>query len=100
LAGEKPNGCTGSLEGFLVKNGSSLLSYVVEAECTITNSPQTEYVLGENVQLLNALSEDILFMVLRNGVVGAQTITLTTTSGSFSYQVVVEQSGVIRGNWL
>lgn len=96
LAGEKPDDC-GSLSSFRVLPGGDLESYLVLPQCSLLpDPPATEYTLDKGVRFATQITP-IDFEVLRQGVSGAQTIILTTDSGSFSYQVVVEESGVIRG---
>jgi prepilin-type N-terminal cleavage/methylation domain-containing protein len=97
LSGEKPTGCSGVLQGFRVKYKSST-SYAVQADCSLTNSPEQEFNLPEGVEFSAAFSEDIFFPVLKSGLIGAQTLTLQ--SDSFSYQVIVGSSGVIQGEML
>lgn len=97
LAGEKPVGCTGLLQAFRLSAGSDEQTYSVQAICSLSNSSPIVYTLGEGIKFQSLITTPIDFAVLRNGVNGAQTVILTTNSGSFSYQVMVETSGVIRG---
>lgn len=98
LAGEKPEGCSGTLESFRVW-GSDDQTYRAQAQCSLSSPDAISYQLDEKIKFQTPPSP-LDFTVLRNGVNGAQTIVLTTISGSFSYQVIVESSGVIRGRQL
>lgn len=100
-AGDKPENCGGSLTSFSVSAvGGDNTKYQIQALCSSASAAAVEYVLGDGVEFQQVLPTPIEFLPLRNGVIGGQTITLTTTSGAFSYQVIVESSGVIRGNLL
>ena len=99
-AGEKPGDCSGSLTSFTVSAGTDNTKYQVQALCSQQNAAAVEYVLGDGIQFQQVFTTPIDLLPLRNGVTGGQTITLTTTSGAFSYQVIVENSGVIRGGLL
>ena len=100
-AGEKPENCSGNLTSFSVSAvGSDVTKYQVQAKCSTGDATAVEYVLGDGVEFQSVINPPIDFWPLRNGVTGGQTLTLTTISGSFSYQVVVEASGVIRGGLL
>jgi len=95
LSGEKPSGCTGSLESFEVDYVSES-EYSVQANCSVF-SPEAEGVsLPEEVSF-SAPFSTITFPVLSAGLSGGQTIVIS--SDSFSYQVVVEPSGVIEGDF-
>lgn len=96
LAGEKPDGCDGTLLSFRVFAGGDNQSYLVAAQCSLASPTAVNFQLDEGANFQTPITP-LDFAVLRNGVSGAQTIILTTDSGSFSYQVVVEESGVIRG---
>ncbi len=99
LSGEKPVGCLGSLEGYRVEADPLLTKYTVKAECTIVDGPETEFELSDEV-VFDAAFLDIVFYVLKSEVVGAQTITLNSGDASYSYEVIVELGGVIRGGML
>jgi len=99
-AGEKPADCSGSLTSFTVSAGTDNTKYQVQAKCSAGDATAVEYVLGDGVEFQSVITTSIDFWPLRNGVTGGQTLTLTTTSGSFSYQVIVENSGVMRGGLL
>lgn len=96
LASEKPANCgVNRLEGFRVHyvNDSS---YSVKAVCvTGASNPIT---LTDGVKFAAGFISDIDFQVLKAEVIGAQTITLY--KGSTSYQVTIEQRGVISGKLL
>lgn len=96
LSGEKPDGCTGTLLSFRVFAGGDNHSYLVAAQCSLASPGVISYQLDEGANFQMPITT-LDFAVLRNGVSGAQTIILTTDSASFSYQVVIEESGVIRG---
>lgn len=96
LAGEKPDDC-GNLSGYLVKPGRDLGEYVVQAECSNNNGPEITYDLPDNVLFGAAISE-MTFQVLRQGVSGAQIITLVSElSDNYQYIVTVESGGTIMG---
>jgi len=102
LAGEKPQECAGDdkLLGYKVSyvNDEKKNSYLVEAVCELAKPAGLVISLPEGVEFKSAfVPEVIFFQVLSNHVEGAQTITLTTTDGSTSYQVRVDQSGLISG---
>ncbi|HKZ35770.1 MAG TPA: prepilin-type N-terminal cleavage/methylation domain-containing protein [Patescibacteria group bacterium] len=99
LSGEKPEGCSGTLESFQVTAGGDDQTYLVQARCSDFSPDAISYQLDKGIKFQPLISQ-IDFEVLRQGVTGAQTIILTTTAGNFSYQVVVETGGVIRGRAL
>jgi prepilin-type N-terminal cleavage/methylation domain-containing protein len=97
LSGEKPSGCTGVLDGFEVKY-VSLISYQFQAICSL-NSPAPTVVQLPNSGKVSFAAEfsPLRFEVLSLGVSGAQSIRLV--SGSRTYQVTIEKSGVIEGDF-
>lgn len=97
LSGEKPSDCVGSLIGFRVQYLSPT-QYSVRSECSSSNGTETSFDLLDESQFDSSFSEDIFFPVLKSEVIGAQTIVLNLDV--FSYQVIVESSGVIRGSSL
>lgn len=98
LAGQKPEECTGSLDGYQV-SGIDSNSFSVTAVCQTGAPVATEFDLPGEVVFQAAFNPaEIFFPVLSGAVDGAQTIVLT--QGDYSYQVVVEASGVIRGEML
>lgn len=98
LAGQKPEECTGSLDGYQV-SGIDSNSFSVTAVCPAGAPVATEFDLPGEVVFEAAFNPaEIFFPVLAGAVDGAQTIVLT--QGDYSYQVVVEASGVIRGEML
>jgi len=98
LAGEKPVDCTGAFEGYEVSY-SSITSYTVTAACRISDADSNIVNLIEGVEFSSGFSPStIIFPVLKSELTGAQTITLT--NGTFSYEVEIESTGVIRGEML
>lgn len=100
LSGEKPADCGPAdiYEGFEVSYVNAT-SYTATPICQIATPAGRTYTLPEEVEFMAAFSPNtIFFPVLKSVLTGAQTITLT--SGSFSYEVVIESSGVIRGEML
>jgi len=98
LAGEKPVDCTGTFEGYEV-GYSSISSYTVTAVCRISDADSNTVNLIEGVSFSSSFSPSIIiFPVLKSELTGAQTITLT--NGTFSYEVEIESTGVIRGEML
>ena len=96
LAGEKPTICgSNSLSGYNVSRQSSG-SYAVEAICPGADPGQTIVDVEGGVEFSDSF--DIFFPVLQGQVIGAQSIDLSLDS--YTYQVVVESSGVIRGQML
>ena len=98
-SGEKPVGCLGDLEGFRVEADPGLTMYQVKAECGIADGPETEFELTGGA-VFEAEFSDIVFYVLKPEPGGAQTITLNSEDGEYSYEVIIESSGVIRGGIL
>lgn len=100
LAGQKPIECGGSdrLAGYQI-NYIDNTSYSIQAICAI-NEPEAAIIeLAEDVIFSEAFNPaQIFFPVLKSEAQGAQTITLTLSD--FSYEVVIESSGVIRGQML
>jgi len=99
LAGEKPSECDipgEILEGYRVDWESST-SYIMTAVCSITSPTENTINLVENVAFGGNFGT-IFFPVLRSELTGAQVITLT--NGTFSYEVEIQSTGVIKGEML
>jgi prepilin-type N-terminal cleavage/methylation domain-containing protein len=99
LSGEKPVDCLGDLQGFRAESDPDLSSYKVKAECALVDGPETEFELGGEA-VFEAEFSDIVFYVLKSGPLGAQTIVLNSSEGDYSYEVIIESTGVIRGGLL
>lgn len=98
LAGQKPEECLGSLDGYEV-SGIDSNSFSVTAVCTAGAPVATDFDLPGEVIFQAAFNPgEIFFPSLGSQVTGAQTIVLT--KDSYSYQVVIEPLGVIRGQML
>lgn len=98
LAGQKPEECLGSLDGYEV-SGIDSNSFSVTAVCTAGAPVATDFDLPGEVIFQAAFNPgEIFFPVLTAGVDGAQTIVLQ--KDTYQYQVTVEASGVIRGEIL
>lgn len=100
LSGQKPIECDSSdrLVGYQVEYIDTK-TYSVKAVCEVSSPEAVNISLSDSVSFNSGFNPgQILFPVLRSEVEGAQTITLS--SGSYSYQVVIENSGVIRGQML
>ncbi|KKR76039.1 MAG: hypothetical protein UU21_C0020G0016 [Candidatus Levybacteria bacterium GW2011_GWA2_40_8] len=99
LASEKPADCgANKLESFKVSY-VNVSSYSVKASCvgtatTITLTDEVEFTAGFNDIDFQVLKAE----VLNGGIEEEQTITLQ--KGSTSYQVTIEQRGVISGKLL
>ena len=98
LAGTKPVACDANdtLEGYQVSHIDND-SFSVAAVCSIASPEATEFNLPQGVEF-QAVFSDIFFPVLSSEVTGAQTIVLI--KNPYSYQVILEPSGVIRGQML
>jgi len=99
LSGEKPSECLADdvFEGFEVSYVNET-SYLAAPICQSAIPDGETFMLAEEVEFLGVGWDTIFFPVLRSELTGAQTITLSLSS--FSYQVVIESSGVIRGEML
>ena len=97
LAGQKPSECTAALQGYQVTYVDSN-SYSVTAVCAGAPSASEFDLPGEVIFQTAFNPGEIFFPVLSGAVDGAQTLVLT--QGDYSYQVVVEAAGVIRGEML
>ena len=100
LAGAKPAECGpgDTLEGYRVSYLDSN-SFSLAAVCTIAVPLATEINLPDGVEFQAAFDPiDIFFPVLASVISGAQTIVLT--KDIYSYQVIIEPSGVIRGEFI
>ncbi len=99
VATEKPVGCEGFFQGYRVVVDADLDKYSVTAECATSNGDTTDFELSNGVEFSGAFS-DIIFYPLSAELLGAQTITLLSQDGSYTYQVIIEEAGVIRGGLL
>ena len=99
LSGEKPEGCSGTLESFRISPSVDDQTYLVQARCSLSSPDAISYQLDEGIKFQSPITP-IDFEVLRQGVSGSQSIILTNIAGSFTYQLVIEASGVIRGRAL
>ncbi|MCG2692255.1 prepilin-type N-terminal cleavage/methylation domain-containing protein, partial [Microgenomates group bacterium] len=72
-------------------------TYSMKPVCQNGASVSTDIDLQEGISFGGVFSK-ISFFVLKAEITGAQTITLT--SSSLQYQVIIESSGVIRGGML
>jgi len=100
LSGEKPIECMSGdrLQGYRVTYEDAD-SYSVQAVCETAVPLATMIDLDDEVEFLAVFSPmEIYFPVLTSEVIGAQTITLFF--GSYSYEVVIGSSGVIKGQLL
>jgi len=100
LSGEKPSECLSGdvFEGLEVSYVNET-SYLATPICQAAIPGGETFILAEDVEfLVDWSSSPIFFPVLRSELTGAQTITLRLDS--FSYQVVIESSGVIRSEML
>lgn len=100
LSGQKPIECGGgdTLSGYGISYVNAE-TYSVQAVCRTNNPAATQVSLPTDVVFAAAFNPaQIFFPVLKSQAVGAQTITLTLSGQS--YQVVIENSGVIRGQML
>ena len=100
LAGTKPEECGAgdSIEGYQVSYVDED-SFSVVAVCSLGQPAATEGNLPQGVEFQAVFNpSDIFFPVLVSEVSGAQTIILT--NDTYSYQVIIEPSGVIRGQML
>ena len=100
LAGIKPAECLvgETLSGYQVSYIDAS-HYSVGARCSQSEPAAATVSLPNLVVFALAFNPvDIFFPVLQGQVAGAQTITLTKTS--YQYSVVIEPSGVIRGQML
>lgn len=99
LSGEKPSECLAGdvFEGLEVSYVNET-SYLATSICQVAIPDGETFILAEEVEFLGIGWDTIFFPVLRSELTGAQTITLNLSS--FSYQVVIESSGVIRGEML
>jgi|APSaa5957512622_1039677.scaffolds.fasta_scaffold08112_6 prepilin-type N-terminal cleavage/methylation domain-containing protein len=99
FAGEKPVGCLGTLEDFRIEVGAGLGSYIVKAECSLVDGPETEFELIQGVEF-DAIFSDLIFYTLKSEIGGAQTIVINSAEGNYTYEITVEASGVIQGELL
>lgn len=100
FTGTKPFECGAgdTIEGYRVSYVDSD-TFSVIAVCGSGSPGSTEFNLPEGVKFQAVFNpSDIFFPVLTAEVTGAQTILLT--KGTYAYQVVIEPSGVIRGEFL
>lgn len=97
VAGEKPAACTGSdtLLSYRVRYLTQN-SYGVKAICQTANPAETSVELPDGISF--AANFTLTFTVLTGETGASQTITLQQDSRR--YQVVVEPTGVIRGEML
>lgn len=99
-AGQKPDQCSGSdtLTGYRVSYGDTN-TYSVKAVCQINNPAATNVDLPNAVVFSTAFNPvQIFFPVLGGQVTGAQTILVE--KDPYQYQIIIEASGVIRGEML
>jgi len=96
LSGKKPSECLAGdvFEGVEVSYVNET-SYLATPICQVERPGGETFILPEEVEFLGVGWDTIFFPVLRSELAGAQTITLSLTS--FSYDVIIEPSGVIRG---
>ena len=100
LAGTKPIACVAgdTIAGYQVSYVDED-SYSVVAVCSLGLPAVAEVNLPQGVEFQVAFNPgDIFFPVLVANITGAQTIVLT--KDTYSYQVIIEPSGVIRGQML
>jgi len=100
LTGTKPSACEASdtIEGYRISNVDND-TFSVVAVCGSGSPESIEFNLPEGVEFQAAFNpNDIFFPVLTAEVTGAQTIVLT--KDNYRYQVIIEPSGVIRGQML
>ncbi|MFH0943152.1 MAG: prepilin-type N-terminal cleavage/methylation domain-containing protein [Candidatus Beckwithbacteria bacterium] len=97
LAGEKPAECT-TADKFLGYEVSYVAedSYSVSPLCEGKVTTAVSWTLDNEVIFTAPWPESLRFNNLRSDVDGAQTIYLSKIGLSYSYQVVIEPSGVIR----
>ncbi|MCX6816491.1 MAG: type II secretion system protein [Candidatus Beckwithbacteria bacterium] len=94
LASEKPTDCgTNPFKGYRV-NTSHSSYYTVTAWCVGGVAKKID--LTDGVEFVDPFN--IYFQVLKAEVLGAQTVTLS--KGTTSYEVTIEQRGVISGELL
>jgi len=96
FSGEKPAVCSGTLNGFWLKRESDF-SYKIDVDCFGGVVMIDEVItLPEGVSFSTEAFE-IFFPVLKSMVTG---VIIDLQSDTFSYQVTIENSGVIRGELL
>ena len=97
-SGEKPSDCgvADEFQGYKMNYNDSG-SYLAQAVCQVAVPAADTINLPSGVTFVASFTE-IFFPVLSSQVTGAQTITLTT--GSYSYEVVIEAAGVVTGRML
>jgi len=100
FSGEKPaiEKCSESerLNGFLLKSENNI-SYEIDVDCSGETERMGEVISLPEEIIFSTESFDIFFPVLKSAVIP---ITIILQSDSFSYQVTVEESGVVRGELL
>lgn len=97
-SGSKPAGCAGTLNGYQLSYISAT-SFSVAALCSLAAPDPQTVVLPQTVEFSQAFNPAaITFSVLASEIAGAQTIILT--NGTDDYQIMIEASGVIRGQML
>lgn len=100
LTGTKPVECDASetLIGYKIEYIDSR-SYRVKALCSVSEIELGVVNLPETVSFSSAFNPGVIvFPVLNPAVIGSQTIELTNSA--YQYEVVLEPSGVIRGQML
>jgi len=97
FSGEKPSECSeATLNGFWLSSDSNS-SYKIEVECSGVRSTVGDEIMLSDEITFSTGSFEIFFPVLKSMVTGA---TITLQFDTFSYEVIVEDSGVIRGKLL
>jgi len=96
FSGEKPAVCSGILKGFLLKREDPS-SYKIYIDCLGGVAAIGEAISLPEGVIFSTGAFEVFFPVLKSMVTGA---TINLQSDSFSYQVTIEDSGVIRGELL
>jgi len=95
--GDRPDGCTG-LSGYAVRGTAQGTGVQMYAICEGGDFLREEYQFEGDVVLDNSF--DITFQSLQGGVIGADTISLTSASQEEPYEIEVNVGGEIKDRTL
>lgn len=90
--------CSGSLQSYSISFSAAIDSpnaYVFNANCNTINQ-LASYTLSPNVVFSSLSTNEIVFPLLKGGIVGSQvSITIKNTSISKCYQLIISPAGII-----